>query len=380
MARFSKRKLLKWHSWSALICVIPLLVICLTGAILVFKHEIDWLFIGEQVRVDESRDHLSERLPYDQLLTSLQEKVKDHEVVGWVVFLEPNRADQVYVMEKGTNAWSYLFIDQYTGNPLSEPRLHDHWFTDWLLELHFNLLLEDVGLIASAIFGLALFFLGISGFILYRQFWKTLFLLRWNARLVTYFSDLHKTVGIICSPVLLVLSFTGVWWNIAGYLHELEEHSDGHEHPLVQERLYNDEISIDSLVAAAQAQVSGFKPTYFSFPYEPNLPITIFGDVPTKNVLTSQYSSTASFDAETGEDLGTYDIRQATVGAKIIDSYRRLHFGDFAGLWSRILWAVAGASPALLSVTGIYVWFKRRRKKRKTAIQRYGIAGDSQTA
>lgn len=349
----------------AIISVIPLLVICVTGSILVFKHEIDWLLIGHEVRVDENAKAFGRRQPFDQLLQSVSHTYPNYETVGWVTYLDPGRADQMYLMEHGTSEWSYLLLDQYSGTLLSEPRPHDHWFTDWLLELHFNLLLDDLGLLPSAMVGIVLFLLGVTGIILYRNFWKTLFLLRWNARLIVYFSDLHKTVGILSSPVLLILAFTGVWWNISAYVHEMQEHADGHEHPLMTERLYSDQISIDDLISQSRDQVSGFEPTYLSFPYEPGVPFTFWGDVPSLNILASEYSSTVSFDAGTGEHLGNYDIREASLGGKILDSYRRLHFGDFAGLFSRTLWAVLGLSPLLLSITGLWIWWKRKKKKRK---------------
>ncbi|WP_372765371.1 PepSY domain-containing protein, partial [Litorivivens sp.] len=45
------RLLFKIHSWSALAVCLPLLLICLTGSILVFKHEIDTLLMHDKVRV-----------------------------------------------------------------------------------------------------------------------------------------------------------------------------------------------------------------------------------------------------------------------------------------------------------------------------------------
>jgi uncharacterized iron-regulated membrane protein len=347
--------------------VIPLLVICISGSILVFKHELDSLLIGDQVRVNTSEQTSIERLPLDQLRDTVNLAYPDYETVGWVIYLDPDRADQMYLIERGTDEWSYLLLNQYTGEILSQPRLHDHWFTDWLLELHYTLLLGDFGLLSSAIVGVALFVLGLTGIFMYRKFWKTLFLLRWDARLILYFSDLHKTVGIISAPILLILAFTGTWWNITSYLYELEEHTDGHEHPVMQDRLYNDTLSIDGLVSEAQNQIVGFQATYLSFPYEAGLPFTFWGDVPTGNILTSEYSSTVSFDSQTGEHLDNFDIREAGIGSKIIDSYRRLHFGDFAGLTSRILWALLGMSPLILGITGITIWWQRKLKRMRSS-------------
>lgn len=347
----------------------PLLVICLTGSLLVFKHEIDTLLMEDKVRVDEALAE-GERLSMDDLLSVVNDAAPNFEAVGWVLFLDQARADVVYLIEKGTSDWSYLSLNQYTGAVLADPRPHDHYFTDWLLELHFNFLLHDAGLVVTSLFALVLLTLGVTGIFIYRKFWKQFFTLRWNSRLIVYFSDLHKMTGIIASPVLIILAFTGAWWNIASLLYEIEEHSSGQEHHVMTDRLYNDELSLDALITEAQSEIPGFQPTYLSMPWEPGVNFAFYGDVPTRNFLLSQYSSIASFDPQSGEHLGSLDIREASVGAKVVDSYRRLHFGDFAGLTSRIIWVVLGLAPVLLAITGLTLWAKRRKLRLRSRANR----------
>ncbi len=359
------RVLFKVHRTLAVIAFVPLLVICLTGSILVFKHEIDRLLMADKVRVEVAATG-SERLPLDSLLGTVNGAEPHYEAVGWVWFLDKARADVVYLVEKGTSDWSYLLLNQYTGEILADPKPLDHYLTDWLLELHFTFLLHDAGLAVTSLFAIALLTLGVTGLIIYRKFWKQFFTLRWNKRLIVYFSDLHKMTGVIASPILIILAFTGVWWNIASLLYEIEEHSGGKEHHVMAERLYNDELSLDALKAEAMSKIQGFEATYLSMPWESGVNFSFYGDVPTGNLLLSQYSSIVTFDPNTGEHLSTLDIRQASVGAKIVDSYRRLHFGDFAGLASRILWAVIGLAPILLAVTGITLWAKRRKLRKRS--------------
>lgn len=350
------------HSTLALVACLPVLIICTTGSLLVFKHEIDRLLMEETVRVDPEAD----TLPLDARLDRVNQAHPDFEAVGWVWYQDPGRADLMYLMEKGTSNWSYVFQNQYTGALLSEPRPHDHFFTDWLLELHFNLLLHDVGLVISGLFAILLMLLGITGLVLHRRFYRNFFTLRWNSRLVVYFSDLHKMAGVVGSPILLVLAFTGVWWNVTELLHELEEHAGGAEHHVMSDRLYNDELSLDALRVEAASAIPGFRATYLTMPWEPGVDFSFWGDVPTGNFLTSEYASVVSFDADTGQRESVYDIRDAGTGAVIIDSYRRLHFGDFAGLMSKVVWCFVGLLPLLLSLTGLTLWWRRRSRRRYT--------------
>lgn len=368
------KSLFKIHSTLALFAFIPLMVICITGSLLVFKHEIDRLLMNDKVRVAPQ----AERLRLDSLLERVNIAYPSYEVVGWVQYLDEGRADQVYVMERGTNEWSFVHLNPYNGALLSMPVPHDHYFTDWLLGLHYTLLLHDAGTAITALFSIVLLILGITGLILHRRFWKNFFTLRWNSRLVVYFSDLHKMVGVVSSPILIILAFTGAWWNIAALLHEYEEHADGHEHPVMERRLYNDKLSLDTLLQASKNRIAGFRATYITLPYEPGVNIAFWGDVPTNNILASPYASVVSFDPKSGELLSASDIRQSGMGAQIVDSYERLHFGDFAGLFFRIIWAIIGLAPLLLAVTGVTLWWKRRHQRRRARNKKQNAAKKQQ--
>lgn len=352
------RSLAKLHTWMALIAFIPLLVICITGSILVFKHEIDSLLMPDKVRVVDQ----GERQSLDSLLNNIHSNTSGYEVVGWVLFQDPARADLVYVMQHGTSDWSYLLLNQYTGEMLAEPQSTTHYVTDWLLNLHYELLLGHTGLLLSSIISILLCLLGVSGILIYRKFWKNFFTLRWNKRLTVFFNDLHKMTGIIASPVLLILGATGAYWNITHFIHEEIEHA-GEEHHVMQSRLYNDQLSLQDLHDATPQHIDGFKPTYIQMPYEPGIGITFFGEVPGGNFLTSEYASTVGYDPTSGAFKNAADIRAAGFWAKTVDSFRHLHFGTFGGLFTRIVWCVLGLAPVLLSVTGLYIWYQRRAKR-----------------
>lgn len=361
------KTLFKLHSWMALVAVIPLLVICLTGSILVFKHEIDSLLMEDRVRVDaEGR----ERLGLDQLRASLDRQLPDFEIVGWALFQDSGRADLVYVIERGSSEWHYALLNQYSGDVIAPPVGLTHHLTDWLLDLHYTLLMGDWGMLVSSVFSILLCLLGVTGLVLHRKFWKNFFTLRWKARLMVYFSDLHKMTGVVASPVLLILGFTGAWWNITHFAQEMAEHADGHEHHVMAQRLYGDGLSLTALQENAAQRLAGFEATYISLPWEPGANITFWGDVPSGNPLLSQYASNVTYDAQSGEFMASSDIREAGFGAKFVDSYRRLHFGNFAGLASRVAWCVIGLAPLLLAVTGLYLWFRRREKRRAARTRR----------
>ncbi len=358
----NNKNLFKIHGWVGLVAFIPLLVICLTGSLLTFKYEFENLIRPHMVTVNEEE----KRLSMDVLKDKVNDQFTNREIVGWVLFQNTQRSDVVYLMEKGTDTWKHIYLNGYNGDILSEPALKDDYLTDWLLELHVAFLLDDTGLLITTLFSLFLIVLGVTGLMIYKKFWKTLFRVRWKARRILFFSDFHKQVGFLSAPVFLIFGITGGYWNITHYLHELEheqEHKQKEMHFVMKERLYNDEISIDALMVQAQNKLVNFKTTYITFPYEDGLQFTLYGDVKTGNPLNSEYASTVSFNRQSGEFISDYDIRNASFLNAFLDSFRPLHFGLFGGLFVRIVWCLVGLMPLILSVTGVYMWWVRREKK-----------------
>lgn len=368
------RTLFKYHTWMALIAALPLIVICLTGSILVFKHEIDRLLMPEKVsaisKVASGNSPTREdRINLDQLHASVKQQYPHYEPTGWAFFLDPGRADSVVVAEHGTSDKYYLIVNQYTGEVIAPPVTFDHYLTDWLLALHYHLLLSDAGLVITTLISIIFCALGITGVILYRKFWKNFFTLRWRRSLTVLFNDIHKMVGTLSAPVFLVLGFTGGYWNVMHLWHDLVEHA-GEEPFVVEGTLYGEGVSLQALYNDTDARIDGFVPTYMSLPDELNHPIYFFGDVPQGNPLISQYGSFITYAEQDGHFLDASDIRQAGLARKVDDSFRRLHFGNFAGLWSKVFWCVIGIMPLVLSVTGIYVWYLRKQKRAEARAKR----------
>ncbi len=351
--------LFKIHRWTALLAALPLALICATGSAVVFKYEIDNLMDAKRVTVATPG---AKRLEMATLFTHVDNALPSHEIVGWQWFDNAQRADLVYVIPHGTADWYYITVDPFTGLPLSAPRELDSSLTDWLLDLHYTLLMGDLGMLVSGFIGVLLCISGITGLILHRKFWTTLPRIRLGARRVLAFSDIHKVCGALSAPMLLVLGFTGAWWNIEHGVEELSEHWHGDAHPVVTESLFNKTLSLDAILAQAEASVDGFEAMYLSLPWEAGLPLSVYGRVPTANPLASDYSSYLSFDGQTGSLVTIYDIREAGFFAQFIDSYRELHFGTFAGVVSQLVWLIVGLVPLALTATGLWLWWYRRRK------------------
>lgn len=365
------RFLLKLHTYIALISFLPLILMSVSGAILVFKHEIDRVLMPTNVRVAATA---TERLPLDSLQSKVYAQYPDWHITGWVLFQDQGRADLVYMIPNGSDQWHYLLLDQYQGHVLAPPVDTHHYLTDWLLDFHYTFALDHTGLYLAAFFAVALCLIGVSGIIIHRSYWYSLFKWKRQKRRTGFYREFHKKVGAWASPVLLILGITGGYWNIMHVVQEdfLEEH---HEHHKMAEPLYDRALPLQALVNTAEASVSGFVATYISFPWEPGANLRVWGEVPTLNPFASEYSSTISFDAHNGERLSIYDIREQAFGAKLLDSFRELHFGSFASWPSKVLWCLVGLLPLILTFTGGYLWWQRRVIKARKTYQGQSAAG-----
>lgn len=363
-----RKTLFKIHSWVALIALIPLLVIGITGSVLVFKSEIDGLLMPDSHFVVQQQ---ANRLPIDTLITKTQKTYPEYVVGSWEIFND-DTADRVYLIKRGTEDWYKFHLDQYTGNILSEPVGTSHYFTDWFLDLHYTFLLNDLkslpgqtGTVLGFFFAVFFLVLGITGLIIYRKFWQRLFSVRWRATLQIVLSDIHKMTGVIGSPIIIILAITGGYFNGAVWYHEVIEHAE-EEHFVLTKNLYNEEISFQHVLDDSQKQIPTFNGTFLVMPLEPNENITLFGEVDTSNPLASEYANTVTYNKLTGEHMANWDIREVGVVWQVIDSFRKLHFGYFAGLISKIIWCVIGLSPVWLGGTGFYLWFTRRKRKKQS--------------
>lgn len=339
-----------------LIAGLGLLVIGVTGSLLVFAKELETFFNPQFMRVEKVTN---ERLPMDTLLASANRALPDYEITGWLPRHEhPHWADVIYMIRRGTDEWKVGTVDQFTGNLVASPRDLDATLTGWLLELHYKFFADHTGMLITAALAVVLCLSGITGVWLYRDFWKSIFRLRWRASARIFFSDLHKMIGITSVAFNLLLGFTGAYWN---FTHVIGEWISGeHEQPKLSNRLYAGAISLEALIVEGENRLPGFRANYISLPNEPKAPITLWGAFTPHNPLRSPYGSTVVFDAQTGAFQTATDIRAQGWWTQAVDAFEPLHFGTFGGLPVKILWFFGGLTPGLLAISGSLIWWKRR--------------------
>ncbi|CAM2006681.1 PepSY-associated TM helix domain-containing protein [Acanthopleuribacter pedis] len=360
-----KKNLWRLHSWMGLLAGVPMLLIALTGSWLVFKPELDALLLPERHVVAPSPDG---RLAFDELLARVRQAHPDQVVVGWSVSEQAARADVLFLVERGQGMWRKLYLDAQQGRLLSGPLALEDGINDWLLSLHYTLLGGHLGMLVAGVIALLLLGLGITGFMIYRRFWRRMLQLNFRQAWRGLAGEFHRKLGVLAAPLFLIMGVTGAYWNITHAVADLAEHGLSDEHEVVTRSWLGDSLSLDQLVANSVADLKGYRPFYIALPYQEQGGLTFYGQVPERGFLRGPYGITFTYHRETGALQAKQDIREQHAAVQLVDAFRPLHFGNFGGLPVKIFYCVFGMMPAWLALSGFAVFFLRRGKKGKASV------------
>ena len=92
--------------------------------------------------------------------------------------------------------------------------------------------------------------------------------------------------------------------------------------------------------------------------HEVNTPeqfIEIYARVPGKMIYSENYR----FDSA-GNYLGTAGYADGHWGKQVVYAMYRLHFGDFAGIPSKLLYFVLGIMLTVLCISGMEIWLAKK--------------------
>ncbi len=354
-----RKRIWQLHSWLGLFAGLGLVVIGLTGSVLVFHHEITRALNPTAVLRESPAD--APRLPLSQLIAGAESAAPDYWVRGWLLYHGDERRDVAYLTPHAdSNDWHIMTVDPATGAIGTPPVATHDTIYGWFVDLHYTFFADHVGLVLTALLAIVFIFLSLSGLYLHRAFFKTLFRLRWGQSWRLFSSDLHKAVGIASIPFNLLLGFTGAYWNIAHVVGEL-----GHKEPEVYTPYAERLVHVDKLPALAEAKWPGYAFNYVYLPTAEDKQFYVFGQTEPDARFASRYGSTLWLDAASLEINYERDLRTAGWWDRAVDAFEPLHFGDFGGLVSKILWSLAGLAPGALTLSGAMIWFHRRRTARQ---------------
>ncbi len=272
---------------------------------------------------------------------------------------------------EGEFHWDTLFHPA-TGELVPPPP--ETW-VDWLEIFHQNLQLGSVG--QWLVEWSTVLFVGvlISGLYLWWPGWRLHLWFPIRRRGQLFVRDLHRVLGFLSAPVLLIMTVTGVFIafpTAANYIiHVLlldwpDTDSAGEVRmlesvvPAGPVNAVTDEQLLAKAVEWAPEEAFVF---YITYPSTATDTIQVrlqkgFEPAPFGEVYR------VYFDQYSGEILGS-TRPDGSAAERVLNYWNSiLHFGTFGGLPSKILWTVIPLLVPFFAVTGIILWRRRTRSRR----------------
>jgi uncharacterized iron-regulated membrane protein len=376
-----RKALYMMHMFLGVAAAIYFCVMSCTGVSLIFKEELAALLSNTpKIQV------LPSLAPLSEVVRNVETMYAGQQVSGLIYPVEPERSLLVYVLNKD-GGYSPVSVNQYDGSVIGPAP--ENQVLKFLQELHHNLLFSKTGRKINGCGGIVLFILALSGVGLFLRGVKYcvhVLRMQWQGRRPVIVWSMHQQVGVFLLPPLLIWGLSGFSF---GFRQEFEK-AVNVVFPVSsltkKDRKINTKISKGAPVGVPQAL-----PTQPTLPTAPPLgtatsldlliPLAteacpgqkvvristaIDGDDTAKVWLTDSNSMIKADDTEVDISASRGTVTsisrpgKRTSGDLILIWLQRLHFGNFGGIFSRLIWMVIGFAPLILSVTGLMMWWHRK--------------------
>jgi uncharacterized iron-regulated membrane protein len=366
LSRGSVKVWSKIHTWTSMISMVFLLLLCVTGLPLIFNHELNHALYDEVEPAALPADTAPANL--DRIVENGLARNPGHAVQ--FMFWDRDEPELIWLsigkaVDSNPDQNRLLKLDSRTGEFLEEVDFRNR-LTYVIYRLHVDMYAGLPGKLFLGLMGLLFCVAIVSGVVLY---WPSTRKLDFGAmrrdrpRLVRWL-DLHNLLGVVTVVWALTVGFTGVINTWADLIFKLWQN----DQLVAMTQAYKDRgmpaeaTSVDQAVAAARDVMPGMKPSFVAFPGNPfssksHYAVFMRGETP----LTSRLLRPALVEAETGK---LTDSRELPLYTKALLVSQPLHFGDYGGMPLKIIWAVLDIATIVVLVTGLYLWVVRIRCRR----------------
>jgi uncharacterized iron-regulated membrane protein len=386
MKSISLKKLFLLHSWVGIVTGILLFVVCFTGALAVLSRPELKIWANPEL-------HQLSTLPSEKVTELINQYHKNvpeafgenihvylptgHNTHLLTILFESHNGDENYDEEA---AYAYQFdprnfalVKEYYG---AADYFYEHRKTDapsFIGHFHADLHLgRPIGLILTGFLGLTLLVSVVTGLFIHRQIIKELFTFRRKKELDVVVNDAHKIMGIWGSLFHAVIGFTGAFLGLAtiillpaaafvsfgGDQDKLVEKFTAMPEPVITHNFQPTDINTILLDARTRYPNAKIIDLTVMAHNDANAEVylrLIGGDAVASQLL--QYHGNGEF-SKSMSSFG--DIPGPAI--KVLELLFPLHFGNFAGVFVKVIWALLGLTTALLPLSGIMMWLAKRTR------------------
>lgn len=383
-----KKWISKLHLWLGLTVGFFVLVISITGALYVFKDEIQNVTRKDYIHHNEQNISQKKILPLRSLEQKVAAQTKEKYPLHWAeIPIDKTKSYKFYYYERNPNAWNYFdeyviyktaYVNPFTGKVLA---LEDekNGFFNIVKFIHWSFLLKsDWGTYIVGIPVLIFLIMLISGIILWwpknkiarkQRFW-----FQWKNikswRRKNY--DLHSILGFYSSIFALILTLTGLFYAfffVQAALYVLFSGGEtvypdfSHIKTKAPIEMRNagtlDKMAqkVEELYSDASAYSLDFGHEHLDDHEHPNYEVYV------KQLDYSYHiNHQIIFDENSGEVLMNRPHQKKNFGEKFVAANYDIHVGAILGIWGKILAFIVSLICASLPITGFLVWKGRNFK------------------
>lgn len=350
----------KLHLWLSIPAGVIIVIMCLTGAILVFQEEILRMAYPERYSVSDTSHS---PLALSEIIDRVDAELVDDKIVSIQI---PDKPNATYVATLESGARSHVYIDPYTSEIKGYYNYRSGFFFQ-TMRLHRWMMLKDLSTGRLITGGATILFviILISGIVV----WfprkglpkKSHFTIKWNGSFSRKTFDLHRVIGFYVCLGLLLLSLTGLMWSFdwyrggVGTLFGVEQPAKGGKSAKnqSQEKPEVNHIDWDEALTIAQANITDYK----------YILITEDGNVSVLQKKAPHPRATDGYKLNDGQLKLTSKYSDRKDSRHLMTWAYALHVGNWGGIWSKILVFVISLSGITLPITGYMLWIRGMRRK-----------------
>lgn len=352
------------HSWAGIVTGLLLFIVCLSGAVLVFRHEIDLWANPSLARLPRSE----RPAPLDTVLAQLHQRYPGATVESIALPDAVNPNYFAWVHERGTPAHRRTKVALRSDSGAVVGPV-DSQLGQFLRMLHVFLFFGPRTIVGFL--GVVMLVLISTGIVIHRKILAELFTQRWERSPRVVLSDLHKCTGIWGLGFHLLIATTGAWMGLAPLFERGYQYLSTDAQSMASAAARRSAAvaipaampSLDALHAAAQRAVPGLRTRHVSLRRWGSSTAEVGFGGPLDNHLGS--TARVDFDAATGMLKKLHDPRARGFWSQLDSLMEPLHFGDFGGITLKWLYFILGMSAALLSISGTLVWLDARQQRQR---------------
>lgn len=396
-----------FHRYIGLVMVLFLVVAGSTGTMLAFYDELETLLHPHAMVVPAPP---TQAMLAPLVLAELVEKRYPNAVLNRIPLHQEARKPMRYFLQPapGTPADSLqnneIFVNPYTGEVLAERKWGDISqglinLMPFIYRLHFSLALDTIGRYVFGIIGLLWTidcFVGAFLTLPQRQKkpkhvppsqlvhttkgwlnrWKKSWHVRWGSGAYKINFDLHRAGGLWLWAMLFVFAWSSVAFNLTELYRPVmtylfaSQQTEYHLPPVnpAPVKPQMDRPSALTLGRTFMQKAATEKQFNIHFEdrltYVPNKNIYLYSVNSSLDVSEKTASTKVVFDAKSGHLLARYFPTGVASGNTMTEWLLALHTARVWGLAMQVFVCLMGVAVTGLSMTGVYIWWKKRKAKR----------------